>query len=420
MNFLLKIFAFYKPLVMFFINQGSVSEYMSGSQVLSSGRTRIDMDDRIHRLNIEKTPLMLLLSKVGKDPAIKMKFEWETKERKADWITATAVTGAWSAAAGASGTITVSAANSLLFAEGDVIQIPTISQTVDIYIDSVNTTTGVLTGYTVTSTIDLSTVASSTPNILRIGNAFEVGSGMGTIVTQQPTDAYNYIQIFQTPIGLTTTAQNIAYRTGDEWNEQMYEAGVDHAFKLEKSFFFGQRYQQTTGRMNSLYSQYFTGGIRGFMSTNVTDASGALTQAEFAGWLSDFTKYAQDPVVFAGETVFEGLWQWGNSKLQISSSEDTLGLAYTAYKTPYGKVVKIIPHRELLVEDYAGVAFGVDMADIKYRFLKGKRSLDTHIEVGIQQPDHKRRIDEYRTWAGLMLGNEKRHGYLYGVTSITT
>lgn len=399
--------------------QGAVGEYKGGSQVLQQGRLKLAFDEEIYRLDIDKSLLLMLLNmKVGKESVGRDKFYWQTKERKSDFVTSTAIAGAWASASASSGTITVGSTDKYLFAEGDTIKIPTISQTVNIVLTAVNQTTGVLTGQTVNDdNIDLSGVGSNYPDIFRVANAFEIGSGKGTIISQQPTEEYNFIQIVQTPIGITTSAMHYDYRGKNELDEQRFEAGVDHAYKLEKTLFFGQRGMDTTGLMNSTYPQYYAGGLRQYISTNVTDASGALTQSEFAAWVKTATRYSKNPVIFAGELIFEALTTWSEQKLEVQRTEDTLGMAVTNYLTPYGDRVKVIPHRELLAGDWQGVAFSVDMADIKYVALEG---LDTHLEVDIQQPDLKQKIDEFRTWMSLKITNEKRHAYLYGVTSIST
>lgn len=398
--------------------QGSVSEYKSGSQILQQGRLRLAFDEEIYNLNIEKALLLMLLSKMGKESEGRMKFWWQTKERKSDSVSSTAVGGAWAAGAAAAGTLTVGANDKYLFAEGDVIMLPAISTAINIVVTAVNQGTGVITAQTVAGgNIDLSGVGSSYPTIFLISNAFEIGSGKGTIKSQQPIELYNYIQIIQTPIGITTTAQHLDYRGRDELDEQRFESGVDHAFKLEKNLFFGERYMQTTGLMNSVYPQYFAGGLIDYISTNVTNAAGALTQSEFGAWVKTFTQYAKNPIIFAGDLVYEALTTWSEQKLEVQRTEDTLGMAVTHYLTPYGDRVKVVPHRELLTGSWAGVAFGVDLNDVKMVHLEG---LDTHLEVDIQQPDLKQKIDEYRTWQSLKVINEKKHGYLCGVTSIST
>lgn len=396
--------------------QGAVAPYMSNSQILPSGRLKVQFDEEIYKLNIDKSILLFLCNKMGRKGVKQMKFEWMTKERKADWVQITAIGGSWGSGAATSGTISVSASNAWLFSAGDIIQIPSLSM-LTIYVLSVNQTTGVITAQTVKGeTLDLSSPGSPLPKIFLIANSFEDGSGMGTIKSQQPDEVYNYIQIFQTPVGVTTTSEHLDYRGGKELEEQKKEAAIDHAFKIEKQFFFGEKKRWQQGLMNAVYEQYSTGGLYEAISTNVVDASGALTRTEFGDIVKDVTKYAKNVVCFAGEMIFEALTTWSENKLQVQRNETVLGMAVGKYLTPYGDMVTVIPHRELLKEDHAGKAFFVDLDDIEYRFLEG---LDTHMEVDIQAPDVKQKISEYRTWCGLWLGNEKRHGLLKGVTSIT-
>ncbi len=217
-------------------------------------------------------------------------------------------------------------------------------------------------------------------------------------------------------MGITTTAQHLNYRGQDEWSKIRLEAGIDHMFSKEKLFFFGEKHRDAVGRMDGIYEQWFMGGLTEYISTHVTNASGALTQAEFKAWLIACTQYSDMSTIFSGELVYEALTQWAETKLELMRNEGTLGMSVANYQTPYGKNVALIPHRELLKEDLAGVAFCVDIKDLKYITVKG---LDDHLEVDIQTPGVKQKIDEWRTWLSMRVTQEKRHGYLYGVTSIS-
>lgn len=384
---------------------------------LASGRLRIDIMKEIQKLNIDKTPLMKLLTQVGKDKATQLKYQWLTKERRPDWVAISAAAGgAWASAAAATGTLTVATASAWLFAAGDIIKVPEVSD-VNIYVISVVQSTGVLTckTYNGTSTIDFSSSPSG-KKILNISNSFELGSNRGTVKNFQPSESYNYIQIIQDPWGVEESLRHVGFDAGgSEWDEMAQETAIEHEFKKEKTFFFGQKHLATTGYMNAEYSQYFTGGLLEGISTNV-DTQTELTQKEFGAWLNGAIYYAEKPVIFAGARIFEALsWWLGEAGLQTRQDEKTLGIAVSNYMNEYGQVVKVIPHRELLKEAYAGYAFCVDLKDVKYKFLQGE---DTHIEVGIQTPGDKKEINEYRTWFGVWMGNEKRHGCLKGVNTI--
>lgn len=397
--------------------QGAIGHYISGVEIIPSGRLRVAYDEEIQDLNWDKTPLLKLLSSIGKKGYKQTEFKWMTEERPANWIQTTAVGGAWASGAAASGTFTVSTDDVWLFAKPDIVKIPSISNS-NILVTAADQSTGVVTAETVGGgNVDLSGVGSDLPKVLLIADSFETGGNRGIIKSQQPSENYNYIQIIQTPLGITTTDAHRDYRGGAELDRQRKKKAIEHAFKLEKNLWFGERKRWATGKQDGVYEQFASGGVRNFLSTNVTDANGALTQDEFATWLKAATRYNQKPIVMAGELIFEALATWLNGKVQVTQSEKTLGMAVTNYLTKYGDVVPVMAHRELFTDDYAGVAFCIDQSDLKYVFMEG---LDTHLEVDIQTPGQKQKIDEFRTWMSLQLGNEKRHGYLYGATSIST
>jgi hypothetical protein len=397
--------------------QGTISPYVSGEAYLATGQKKYAIDEVIHDLDIDRTPFIHLLNKLGKESVDQMKFEHMTDERRADWITPSAVGGAWALGAASTGNLTVSTDEVWLFAAEDVILVPGVSSE-PVYVTSVDQATGVVTCRTVTgANIDFSGVGSVIDQIFLMGQSFEEGSGKGTIKSQKVSDHYNYIQIFQRPAGVTTTSQHIAYRGGDIFDRQKKINAIEHEFDIEKTFFFGKKKYVTQGYQNGVYGQWFTGGLREAMSTNVVDAGGALTKTEFMDWVKSVTEYGDETLIFCGGTILEALNTWYEDKLKIMQNQDTFGLKILKVQTIYGDQVMLTPHRYLLKNDFAGMAFAVDVRDVKYEYLQG---LDTHMVTGIQQPDLKQRIDEIRTWAGLKIRNEKKHGLLYGVTSIST
>jgi hypothetical protein len=168
-------------------------------------------------------------------------------------------------------------------------------------------------------------------------------------------------------------------------------------------------------------AQYFTGGILEAVSANYIPGAVIsepdLTYEEFSDWLAICTKYAKKPVVFCGERIYSALsWWLGQRGLQTMQDETTLGIAVGNFKTFYGLTVNCVAHRDLLVNEYAGWAFCVDLDDIKYKHLMGE---DTHLEEDIQLPGDKQMINEYRTWFGVYIGNGKRHGIIKDVATIS-
>jgi len=406
-------------------SQGVIGEYKSGTQIIPADRLDLSIDDIIDYLNVDRMMLVMLLSKIGKKKVDEMEHSWWTQEKKADWVLldANPEGGNWAGGAAVDGDIDIkNATDAWLFAVGDVVMLPHIDLTTQYLVTGVSSTTLSLLTVDNTTTKDFSANPNSDKYIFRVSTSFEEGSGKGTIKSEAPTKVYNMVQIFQTPMGLTTTAQHVKYRGTDEWTKQAYERAIDHEFDIEKQFFFGMRAANTTGLTNGVYQQHFMGGLTdATIGAQNTDSQASLTQKEWTTWLSTWLKYARSPLAFLGELIFEALSFWAEAKLQLVRSEDTLGMAIGRYTDPFGKEVMFTPHRELLSGSYAGyeargLAFGVDISDLEYRYLDG---LDTHVAVDIQDPDLKQKIDEWRSWVTLKIGNGKRHGILEDVAAYT-
>jgi len=404
--------------------QGIISEYVDNSQILPSGRLRVQIDDVIDYLNVDKTMLLRFISKIKKKAVGRMEHQWQTQERKADTVSLSAQTG-WNGAS-TTGTFTLTnSTDAWLFAETDIVMIPSESFQQAYYVTSVNQGTGVISAITVDGTAT-PTISTGTKDILLVSNSFEQGTGRGVIKSEQPTLVSNFIQIVQTPMGMTTTAKHLNYRGVSEWDKQKFEIGVDHAFKMEKNFFFGEKARVAQGHTDgssaiglNKYEQMFMGGMTdsAIGANTVSDGGGAgYTEAEFGAWAITATRWAKRPVVFSGSTIFEGLTEWAQSYLQMTRNDQTLGMAIGKYLTPYGDLLPIAPHRELLTgTTLGGMAFSIDLADIEYRFLQG---LDTHIEVGIEETGTKQHIDEIRSWMSMKIGQRKKHAILHNVTSV--
>jgi len=401
-------------------------------EAMTPFRLRVDVSKEIDKLNMDVNLLTFLLDAVGKEEASQLTFNWLTKERMEEWTTINSFGGLWAAGAAVSGTINIPNAERYKIAPADLIKATgtaanPISE-VNLFVTAVGLPDSGGAGFTAISaqtydnntTVDFSAaVVPSVDGLLWLGNSFELGTGMGSIRSSQPTPNLNHIQIIQTPYGNLKEMKLIEYDAGGtEPAETEEEAKILHEYSKELTAFFGQKHMATVGYQNGVYQQGFTGGLMEAIQTNIADLGGDadLTYAEWGKWVNQCTRYAKRPVIFAGEIVFEALSWWLGQTLETRQDESTLGIAVSTYKNEYGQLVKVIPHRELLRKRYAGYAFSVDLDDMKYKYLKGA---DTHVVMGIQQPDLKLEINEFRTWMGYWIGNEKRHGVMMGVETIS-
>jgi hypothetical protein len=412
--------------------KGLGSQYIGGSEVLAvlpNGNRTIEFDSMVRELDMDprKFPLTILLEKMKKKPSKQMQYNWMTDKRASDWVApaSTFFGGNWKASAADDGTILVADADAKLLYPSCIIVVPSIDATKTIIIKDAGTSDATYTTFTAETvgagTIDFSG-ATASDQIFVIGDAFEVGSGIGTIQSQLASPQYNYIQIIQTPMGHTEEQDHIGFEGESQPAKDRRLATIRHAFKKEKIMWLGERKLKATGFSitgttgSGTYMQTFTGGIRNSISTNVTSSVGVLTREEFDDWIDDASRYADQPVIFCGELLAKGIRDWAHGYFDITASPEVkqLGLSVMKWMTYQGRVIPIVIHHNLFQGGLAGEAYCIDLSDLNYRFIPG---LDDHIVKDVQDNGMKQKIDEIRTYFGMQVGNEERHGRLSGITS---
>jgi len=389
---------------------------------LLANRIVVDMDDVLHRLDVNEAPFLYFLSKLPKKECHNPKFEWNEKEVVTNWsdTNATGAGGNWDVAAADDGTIGVP--NLEYFLVGDVIQIPTVSfVNIVITAKAAATGSGNLTGETVDgSLIDLSGVTESQTDYIKIlSSADESGADMRTPKSTKATNEFNYIQIFRTGIGLTEVEDATELYDGKDRDEQRLEKGIEQARKKEHAFLFGARAYQSTGLVTGAHPQWFTGGVYNMLPTTQidTDANGTLTETEWIAWVESALKYGSDAkIIFCAPIFGNALTKWAMGKLTIVSQKETsYGMRITKYTHPIKGEVTLFIHEKVFDKaPYNGMAMCVDLANTNYRFLKG---LDDkfYADIGLESKTEYK--DEYRAYCGLQIQLYKTHRILKGVTA---
>src|SRR5439155_9049399 len=100
-------------------------------------------------------------------------------------------------------------------------------------------------------------------------------------------------------------------------------------------------------------------------------------------------------------------------RLQIVPRADTYGVAMRQYTSAHGDL--LISISDVLMNDYAGYAFAVDMEHVFKRHMNddmGQR--EARLNTNIQSPDVDGWEDEYLSEVGLHVTNEAMHGVLFG------
>jgi len=182
-------------------------------------------------------------------------------------------------AASAAGTVetwTLAAgSNAITFVQNDILLVEETDEQVRVYADPTsNTSITVVRGANGTTPAAVTYAgAGVNPNVLCIGSAFEEGSLAPTGVNYDPTERYNYTQIFRRTLEITRTASKTRLRTVPAVKEARRECleyiGVD----MERAFWLGVR---SAAVRNSKPVRTTAGIYNQMASANIIPMGGAV------------------------------------------------------------------------------------------------------------------------------------------------
>lgn len=372
---------------------------------IPAGRRIRDVSDTIQYLDPNENPFVLLSKAASKRTATNSKFEWLEKELPDKIGT---INGAQTNVDTA---IEVTAGQGARAFVGDLVQNLRTFEVFRVTAIATDTWTVVRGVGTV-----VGTAMNNLDDWLIIGNANAEGGTLGTERSVQETIPFNYTQIFRQPFGTTGTEAASNNYGGKDKPRLMKENGVYHMMDLERAFLFGQRNIDTGSTANPIR---YTGGAFYWVTTNVQDAGGVLSEPEletFCQTVFNATGSGMTRTLFAAGTVVSVIDQLAAGRLNMVPSDQTFGIAVKQFQTAHG-VLNIIKHRLLVSgtsgSGYAGYALAVDPKKLRYVPLQTR---DTTHREDVGTPGDDGWTDEYLTEAGFEWDNEKAHGYLKNVT----
>jgi len=237
----------------------------------------------------------------------------------------------------------------------------------------------------------------------------------------EPTLVRNYVQIARESVSLERRAMEAEAYGPDDWPRAKKAAADRLSYKMELSVLLNALNATTP---------VTTGGIDHWVSSNVVNAGGVLTEQTFNNWLRDIFSYNQDNpskvLLIFGDFILGYLDAWGRDRLTQSPNDTATGIAIAEYKSslvPGGKV-KFIRHGMLskamdpnTANPMAGLAFAVNMDHLKLAFYGN--SGQVNFRDNIQENDEDCRKGEWFADWGVYMSAERRFGKLYGVTELT-
>lgn len=373
-----------------------------GTGMVVSGRVKIDMRDRILKLQPSQTPFRVFSAKQGRRRAISPKFEWMEDDFDPRW--ATLSTGGITGGGTSEDDVLLLDNEGYYFKVGDVIWIAATNEKA--WVDA----------FTPAShTIDITKIgagnlaaAAEATKIAIIGSAFEEGSGKGTEYTSQIDLPYNYTQIFKTDYGVTGTAAATALHGGAELKRLRAKKGVEHNLDIEYALLFGERDLQT-----GTHPRRFTRGAiswieNGAQNIDVSayDAFTVESAEEYFASLFANGAYSSDQkLAFCGQDIITLFNSFALPSYRLKTGETRYGVPIMRYTSAHGEVVLI---KEPLFEaSLTKYALFCDMANLSYVYLNGR---DTHLWANIEDNDIDGSEEEYLTESGLEISLMRTHG----------
>ena len=355
-------------------------------------------------------PLTGLLSRMSEDTTTDPEYSWWEEELKQIRVQSDA-TGA-----SASSTSLGLTAGGLDLVPGDLLLVEKADQvTYDneiVEVSSVTSDTAIVIKRGQAGTSAAATGASAF--LTKIGNRFSEGSGAPSSSTRNPNKLYNYCQIFKTTYEITETAKKTYARTGDPLKNDKKRKAFDHSVAMELAFLFGRR-NETTGANGK--PMRTTGGLRSFLSTNVTVFSTTPTVSTMLDAMYPVFDFSgsgagNERIVFCGNGALNSLNKLiapntTNVRVNFTGKVDVYGMKLMEFVTPQG-VFYFRSHPLLNTHPrYTNSMWILDPSSLKYRYLR-----DTKAQDNIQANDSDTQKGQWISECGLEVNHERTMGYL--------
>lgn len=359
------------------------------------------------------TPLTALMAKAKSESTDDPEFAWWEEQ-----LTALRVQTDATGAAAASTTLGLTA-KGLDLVPGDLLLVEKTDQvTYDneiVEVSSVTNDTGIVIRRGQCGTSAANTGVSVF--LTKIGNRYEEGSVSPSTSTRNPTKLLNYCQIFKTAYQLTNTAKVTNARTGDPLKNDKKRKMFDHSVAMEFAFLFGAKSEVTGPGGKPLRT---TGGLRQFLSTNVTVFATTPTVNSVLDALYPVFDYSgegagDERIIFAGNgalnTFNKIIANNGNVKVEFAGVVSTYGMKLQQFVTPQG-IFYIKTHPLMNTHPrFTNSMFVINGAGLRYRHLRDTKAMDN-----IQANDADTQKGQWLTECGLEVNHERTFAYLGNVT----
>lgn len=266
-------------------------------------------------------------------------------------------------------------------------------------------------------------------NLLVVGSAYEEGSMAPVGINFDPTERYNYTQIFRNTLEMTRTASKTRLRTTDQVREAKRECLELIGIDMERAFWFSKRHATTKNGKPLRFTAGVRDQINSLAPSNIKTWSGDITmdllEAEF---LNIFKYGSSEKMMIGGNRALLTIGQIlrKNSSWQIQGGEKEFGMKVTRITSPFGELV-FLAH-PLFTQSgggadiattgsYPGLSASaaiLDMANVSYVHLTGD---DLRYEADLKSNGLDGQKSGYIAECGLELSHAKSHFWWNNISS---
>jgi len=344
-------------------------------------------------------PLVVLLAKLAMEQALQPKFNHFEEEDVTDTVT---VDGAMN-----DSVTTMVLDDNTSIVVGEVLHNPLTGENFYVSaVDSGGTDLTVTRGYGGTT----AAAVADDQDIRNIGPTAEEGGELASAVSSKVEIKYNYTQIYKKTIDLSKTLEASQLYGGKE--EARLIAAKEREWKraVNYSFQFGSR---SLGTLNGRPIRQ-TGGLLEWITTNVTDNSGAsLTEAQFEAFLASVFQYGNTDrrVLIASPLLSRVITGFAKDKLQVFQGPETYGIRISRYESVEG-TVDIVRDRLLKGATYGAWGWMLDLNNIKMKSLRSVK-----MRRNVQNPGDDAIKHEIIGEMGVKIIDERTHGIIKNFTA---
>lgn len=186
-----------------------------------------------------------------------------------------------------------------------------------------------------------SAAAHTTKLMMTLGTAMPEGADASPGLSRNGVSLYNYDQIFERTVSLSTHEIAALSVGGDKLPDQLAMSLIEANRELFQAFMYGSRSVDASGK------RYYMGGLSSFVTTNVQNVAGALTSALIDAKILQILEAGGDP-----QTIMLHPYQAGKlaaldlNYQNIGKRERTAGgLRVTTWQSMY------LPHDLEIIQD---------------------------------------------------------------------